>query len=139
MAKRHSVARGLRISVAVGLSLAGFAGSAFAQEPRRDGRGEPVLLKPPMMVGAGTIPARPTLPQPEFKHSPIMHKLDGMWVQGMGYDVSYGGNYDTCAKRCLTSSQCVMIEYYRPEKKCNLYDAMRPRLKGGSSDVAIRQ
>jgi hypothetical protein len=34
---------------------------------------------------------------------------------------------------------CAMIEYYRPEKKCNMYNTLRPRLAGGSSDVAIRQ
>jgi hypothetical protein len=32
-----------------------------------------------------------------------------------------------------------MIEFYRPERKCNLYDKVRPRLAGGSSIVGIRR
>ena len=67
-----------------------------------------------------------------------IERLSGVWVQGMGYDVQYGAGYDVCAQRCMTAAKCVMIEYYRPEKKCNLYDVMRPRLQGGSSDVGIK-
>ena len=72
------------------------------------------------------------------KRAPTMQRFEGVWVEGPGFEVTYGGNYDGCAKRCLANDKCVMIEYYRPEKKCNLYSTMRPRLKGGSSDVAIR-
>ncbi len=67
-----------------------------------------------------------------------MQRLSGVWVEGPGFEVTYGATYDSCAKRCLANARCVMIEFYRPEKKCNLYDAVRPRKKGGSSDVAIR-
>jgi hypothetical protein len=31
-----------------------------------------------------------------------------------------------------------MIEYYRPERKCNLYSSLRPLKSGGSSFVGIR-
>lgn len=69
-----------------------------------------------------------------------MEKLAGVvWVEGRGYEVNYGANYEKCAARCLAASKCVMIEYYRPELKCNLYDVMRPRKSGGSSNVAIRR
>jgi hypothetical protein len=73
------------------------------------------------------------------KPAPSMEKLSGVWVEGPGYDIQYGAHYDACAQRCLASPKCVMLEYYRPEKKCNHYDQMRPRKSGGSSDVGIRR
>jgi PAN domain len=68
-----------------------------------------------------------------------IERLDGVWIEGPGYEITYGGNYDGCAARCLAAPKCAMIEYYRPEKKCNLYDAVRPRKTGGSSNVGIRK
>ncbi|MDX2158570.1 MAG: PAN domain-containing protein [Hyphomicrobiaceae bacterium] len=68
-----------------------------------------------------------------------MERLIGVWVEGPGYDITYGGSYDGCARRCLASTKCVMIEFYRPERKCNLYDRERPRLKGGASVVGLRR
>ncbi len=84
---------------------------------------------------------RPTSPPPAAAATPGsgMEKLSGVWVEGPGYNITYGGNYDACTQRCLAAAKCVMIEYYRPEKKCNLYDQMRPRKTGGSSDVGIRR
>ena len=69
----------------------------------------------------------------------VIEKVSGVWVEGRGYDVTYGGTYEACAQRCLGAAKCVMLEYYRPEKKCNLYDAMRPRKTGGASLVGIRR
>ncbi len=69
----------------------------------------------------------------------FMEKFSGVWVEGPGFDITYGKAYDDCAQRCLASATCKMIEYYRPQKKCNMYAAERPRLKGGSSEVAIRR
>lgn len=68
-----------------------------------------------------------------------MEKLAGVWVDGPGYDVTYGKTYEACAARCLAAERCVMIEFYRPERKCNLYAEVRPRRKGGSSDVGLRK
>lgn len=68
-----------------------------------------------------------------------METLSGVWVEGRGYDVTYGGTYEACAQRCLQTDKCVMIEFYKPEKKCNMYDNMRPRKTGGSSNVGIRR
>lgn len=68
-----------------------------------------------------------------------MQRFPGnVWVEGPGFDVSYGLTYDRCAAKCLANDKCVMIEFYRPEKKCNLYSSKRPTKKGGSSDVAVR-
>ncbi len=73
------------------------------------------------------------------KSTGTIEPVTGVWVEGRGYDVTYGGTYDACAARCLATSKCVMIEFYRPEKKCNLYDQMRPRKSGGASKVGIRR
>ena len=82
---------------------------------------------------------QPLAAQAATKPAPQMDKLSGVWVEGAGFEITYGNNYDACAQKCLSNQRCVMIEYYRPEKKCNLYDTLRPRKTGGSSDVAIRR
>ncbi len=85
-------------------------------------------------------PTATTMPDPaSTKSGSTMQKLSGVWIEGPGFEITYGANYATCSQRCLANAKCAMIEYYRPEKKCNLYDAVRPQLKGGSSDVAIRR
>ena len=73
------------------------------------------------------------------KSTGTIEPVPGVWVEGRGYDVTYGGTYDSCAARCLAAAKCVMIEFYRPEKKCNLYDQMRPHKTGGASKVGIRR
>ena len=84
---------------------------------------------------AQTAPAPPPAAPPPAR----MERLTGMWVEGPGFNITYGGAYDACAQKCLATAACVMIEYYRPEKKCNMYDKERPRVKGGSSDVALKK
>jgi hypothetical protein len=100
----------------------------------------------PALAFALTLFATPALAQqqaqpiaPPASVAPIMERFTGVWVEGGGFNITYGGNYDACAAKCLATAKCVMIEYYRPEKKCNMYDAERPRLKGGSSDVALKK
>jgi PAN domain len=83
--------------------------------------------------------AQPTVPPAAAKTAPTMERFTGVWVEGGGFNISYGGNYDACAAKCLATAKCLMIEYYRPEKKCNMYDAERPRLNGGASDVALKR
>jgi PAN domain len=106
------------------IALAFLSTSARADEPSKLGAAG---VPPPVAQSAGK-PARATL-----------QALTGVWVEGGGYDITYGGTYETCAQRCVGTTRCVMIEYYRPEKKCNLYDRERPRKQGGSSIVGIRQ
>lgn len=106
--------------VAFGMLIAALTvAPALAQQP---GASAQVPVAAPAATKAGTI-----------------EKLTGVWVEGPGFDIKYGADYDACAARCLGNARCVMIEYYRPEKKCNLYDTVRPRLKGGSSFVGIRK
>jgi hypothetical protein len=73
------------------------------------------------------------------KAAPAIKTITGVWIEGPGFDVTYGVTAAVCAQRCLGNPKCVMIEYYRPEKKCNLYDTIRPQKAGGSSVVGIRQ
>lgn len=89
-------------------------------------------------VSAQDRAAKPSPPAAAAKAGPRMERQSGVWVEGPGFNITYGGTYESCAQKCLANPKCLMIEYYRPEKKCNLYDALRPRLKGGSSDVGIK-
>lgn len=68
-----------------------------------------------------------------------LEALSGVWIEGPGYRVTYGMTYETCARQCLEADRCRMIEFYKPERKCNLYDNVRPRKQGGSSIVGIRR
>ena len=88
------------------------------------------------ILGQPAISQQPAAPA---KTAPTMQRISGVWVEGPGFDIGYGGTYDACAAKCLATAKCGMIEYYRPEKKCNMYDGARPTLKGGSSDVALKK
>ncbi len=123
-------------------------------------RPAPVLLAPPMLVSRPAARPIPELrsPPPQLRvpeesqgrarvpaasaaiEKPVakITPVTGVWVEGPGFEVTYGGNYDGCAQRCLGNKSCLMIEYYRPERKCNLYNTIRPRKAGGSSIVGIR-
>ncbi len=91
-----------------------------------------------IVASASAQTAAPQVTQPISKGARIV-KIAGVWVEGPGATITYGGTYTACANQCLANPSCLMLEYYRPEKKCNLYREVRPRLKGGSSDVGLRQ
>lgn len=95
-----------------------------------------------LMAGVWTCMSAPAFAQQPTTATPgatpAMTRLSGVWVEGPGYDIKYGAGYETCAKRCAAEAKCLMIEYYRPEKKCNMYDTKRPTKPGGSSDVAVK-
>ncbi len=87
-----------------------------------------------------TLAHAQTVAPPAAGSAPVrIVKLSGVWIEGPGATVTYGISYADCAGRCVGDTGCKMLEYYRPEKKCNLYRELRPRLKGGSSDVGIKQ
>ena len=92
-------------------------------------------------AGAQTAGPQPATVKPAAAAQPkgTIEKLSGVWVEGPGFNITYGKTYEVCAQLCLDTQTCVMIEYYRPEKKCNLYDTLRPRKPGGSSHVGIRR
>jgi PAN domain len=85
-----------------------------------------------------TVPARAQTAA-ETSVKATIEKTTGMWVEGPGFDIKYGGTYDQCAARCITETTCVMIEYYRPEKKCNMYNSVRPLKTGGDSIVGTKK
>lgn len=93
-------------------------------------------MRPPAIAIA---PLAAAIVPPPAKPGTTIQRQNGTWIEGPGYDITYGADYDTCAKRCLGTTRCVMIEYYTPEKKCNLYDTIRPQKAGGSSFVGIRK
>ena len=35
-----------------------------------------------------------------------MEKFSGVWVEGPGFDVTYGGAYEGCAAKCLAQRHC---------------------------------
>ena len=90
-------------------------------------------------VAFAALALAPVSAQAPAGKRPAMEKLEGVWVEGPGYDITYGKTYEACAERCLANDRCRMIEFYRPERKCNLYAEIRPRKKGGSSDVGVRK
>ena len=77
--------------------------------------------------------------QPPPPKPAVMEKMHGVWIEGPGFDIKYGLSYEACAARCVENKACLMLEYYRPQRKCNLYSTERPQLKGGASDVAVRR
>ena len=97
-----------------------------------------ILFSTGITAASAKSPASPKGPSGANSGAAI-EKVSGVWVEGRGYDVTYGTTYETCAQRCLDTQKCLMLEYYRPQKKCNLYDTMRPRKSGGSSSVGIRR
>lgn len=93
-----------------------------------------------IMLSAASALAQTPAPTPVPVPAPsMMEKTTGMWVEGPGFDIKYGGTYEQCVERCLSTSSCVMIEYYRPEKKCNMYNTVRPLKTGGSSIVGTKK
>jgi PAN domain len=83
------------------------------------------------LVAAVAMPSQAVWAQ----NKPTLERTTGMWVEGPGFDIKYGGSYDQCADRCLAESTCLMIEYYKPEKKCNMYNTERPLKTGGASII----
>jgi hypothetical protein len=118
--------------------LAVSATSVLAQsEQDREALARIIRGEPAMKVG-GPAPGDRKQPSEALSGAGRLEKLTGVWIDGPGFDVTYGMTYERCEARCLANAKCKMIEFYRPEQKCNLYGAHRPRLKGGSSIVGIR-
>ncbi len=84
-------------------------------------------------------PAVPAAVSPPPRSAFIERRPYGEWVEGDGYEVWTGSNYSDCEQRCLADSRCAMMEFHRPERKCNLYRERRAIKSGGSSDVGIRR
>jgi hypothetical protein len=116
-----------------------FAAGAFAQDVSKDAPKQEPVTAPAAAAPEAAAATPPAAAGAAPAKVAQMERLKGVWVEGGGYVIKYGENYDACAKRCLDDKSCLMIEYYRPEKKCNLYKEVRPLLKGGDADVAVRK
>ena len=55
------------------------------------------------------------------------------YVDGEGYETTLNSSYDQCAERCVADSRCRMIEFYGPDRKCNLFNHSK---MAGESKVA---
>lgn len=60
---------------------------------------------------------------------------ENTYVAGEGYDTLRGITYGNCASQCLADNSCAMIEFYRPENKCNLF--RHSRTAGWSRDAVV--
>lgn len=75
-----------------------------------------------------------------------MQKLAAHYVEGAGYVTffhkqtkGYGGTYDECEKNCLADARCKMIEFYKPLRKCHLYNHVKYSGQSRDADVALRK
>ena len=66
-------------------------------------------------------------------------KLTRHYVEGEGYDTTLESSYDACSRRCLNEDRCRMFEFYKPKRKCNLFDHTRARkTSDADAEVAIK-
>jgi hypothetical protein len=75
-----------------------------------------------------------------------MKKLANHYVEGPGYVTffhqqtkGYGGTYGECEKNCLADARCKMIEFYKPLRKCHLYDHVKWSGKSRDADTALKE
>jgi hypothetical protein len=76
----------------------------------------------------------------------VMQKLASHYVEGAGYVTffhnqtkGYGGTYAECEKNCLADARCKMIEFYKPLRKCHLYDHIKWSGKSKDAEVALKK
>jgi hypothetical protein len=75
-----------------------------------------------------------------------MDKLADHYVEGPGYVTfffqqtkGYGGTYEECEKNCLADARCKMIEFYKPLRKCHLYNHARWSGRSKDANVALKK
>jgi hypothetical protein len=99
----------------------------------------------PMAFSQTAVPAAPT-PAATPATSISMKKLGDHYVEGPGYVTffhqqtkGYGGTYAECEKNCLADARCKMIEFYKPLRKCHLYNHVKWSGKSRDADVALKE
>ena len=88
-----------------------------------------------------------SLPEPvAAKPVERIERLSGHYVEGPGYvtyfhqqTAGYAGTYPECERNCLADARCRMIEFYKPLRKCHLYDHTRHSGKAPSADVGLKR
>lgn len=103
-----------------------------------------------LSVAAAAQTPRPAEPassptQAQARVGVHMNKLADHYVEGPGYVTffhektrGYGGTYGECEKNCLADARCKMIEFYKPLRKCHLYDHVKWSGKSRDADTALK-
>lgn len=99
------------------------------------------LTLPVLAQSQSTAPA-PAPPAAQV----VMQKLPAHYVEGAGYVTffhketkGYGGTYAECEKNCLADARCKMIEFYKPLRKCHLYNHVKVSGQSRDADVALKK
>ena len=81
-----------------------------------------------------------TTPPPAPPPTGTMRRLTDSYVVGEGYDTILRSHVSDCEDYCLQDRQCRMMEYFRPEKKCNLYSHRNTRpAEGNAALVGVKE
>jgi hypothetical protein len=120
------MSRRLRFAVVLAATAVSF--SAFAQSP--------TPTAPSVSAPVASTPVAPA----------VMQKLAAHYVEGPGYVTffhketkGYGGTYAECEKNCLADARCKMIEFYKPLRKCHLYNHVKYSGQSRDADVALKK
>jgi PAN domain len=71
---------------------------------------------------------------------PAMRRLADSYVIGEGYETHRRASADLCQTLCVGDTTCAMSEFYKPERKCNLYSHRNTRAASGNSAiVAVKE
>jgi hypothetical protein len=121
--------------VAAAVFVSGVIGSGLAA----------VAQQPAAQPAAAAAPAATSAPAAATPAA-IMEKRAAHYVEGPGYITffhkqtpGYGGTYGECEKNCLADSRCVMIEFYKPLRKCHLYNHTKFSGQSRDADVALKR
>lgn len=88
----------------------------------------------------GTPNARPA-PDRAATQSAVarIEKWADHFVDGDGYDKRVATAYADCESRCLSDARCLMMEFYRPTKMCNLFAKTSTAKAATSADVGMKR
>jgi hypothetical protein len=76
---------------------------------------------------------------PQRASLPTIRRHANSFVEGEGYDTTRTGSYSECEQRCAADNSCVMLEFYKPDRKCNLYANRRSIGSASTADVGVKQ
>jgi hypothetical protein len=65
---------------------------------------------------------------PQRASLPTIKRQANSFVEGEGYE-----------QRCAADNSCVMLEFYKPDRKCNLYANRRSIGSASTADVGVKQ
>jgi PAN domain len=68
-----------------------------------------------------------------------LRHVTGRFVEPDGDRLYSTTNYAECAAVCQRDAACVMVEFYRSGRKCNVFYRTVPTKPGGDADIGYRQ